>query len=108
MAREEPGVRERESTHQAVAREEPGVRERESDIDDQNLPICNFEVPVIFWDDFISNDRTLIEAVLQEFKMRWSTPRFNVFVCAGDFAQVCIYLRLNLLSFNTLHLSSNN
>jgi hypothetical protein len=91
--------------------------EDENDIDDQNLPICNFnkercdflyEVSVIFWDEFISNDRILIEAVLQEFKMRWSTPRFYVFVCAGDFAQVCIYLRLNLLSFNTLHLTSNN
>ena len=68
---------------------------------------CDFlyEVSVIFWDEFISNDRILIEAVLQEFKMRWSTPRFYMFVCAGDFAQVCIYLRLNLLSFNTLHLT---
>ncbi len=90
--------------------------EDENDIDNQNLPICNFkkercdflyEVSVIFWDEFISNDCILIEAVLQEFKMRWSTPRFYVFVCAGDFAQVCIYLRLNLLSFNTLNLTIN-
>jgi hypothetical protein len=79
--------------------------EDENDIDDQNLPICNFnkercnflyEVSVIFWDEFISNDRILIEAVLQEFKTRWSTPRYYMFVCAGDFAQVCIYSRLNL------------
>jgi hypothetical protein len=79
--------------------------EDENDIDDQNLPTCNFnkeccnflyEVSVIFWDEFISNDRILIEAVLQEFKTRWNTPLFYVFVCAGDFAQVCIYLRINL------------
>jgi hypothetical protein len=53
--------------------------EDENNIDDQNLPECNFnkehcdflyEVLVIFWDEFISNDRILIEAVLQEFKMR--------------------------------------
>jgi len=47
-------------------------------------------VSVIFWDEFISNDRILIEAVLEEFKVRWNSPRFYVFVCAGDFAQVCI------------------
>ncbi len=73
--------------------------EDENYIDDQNLPTCNFnkeccdflyEVSVIFWDEFISNDHILIEAVLQEFKTRWNTPRFYVFVCAGDFAQVCI------------------
>ena len=73
--------------------------EDEDDIDDQNLPKCNFkkercdflyEVSVIFWDEFISNDRILIEAVLEEFKVRWNSPRFYVFVCAGDFAQVCI------------------
>ena len=71
--------------------------EDEDDIDDQNLPRCNFkkercdflyEVSVIFWDEFISNDRILIEAVIEEFKTRWKTPRFYVFVCAGDFAQV--------------------
>jgi hypothetical protein len=74
--------------------------EDEDDIDDQNLPKCNFkkercdflyEVSVIFWDEFISNDRILIEAVLEEFKVRWNSPRFYVFVCAGDFAQVCIH-----------------
>ncbi len=51
--------------------------EDEDDIDDQNLPECNFnkercdflyEVLVIFWDEFISNDQILIEAVLEEFK----------------------------------------
>jgi hypothetical protein len=48
--------------------------EDEDDIDDQNLPVCDFnkeqfdflyEVLVIFWDEFISNDRILIEAVLE-------------------------------------------
>jgi hypothetical protein len=29
------------------------------------------EVSVIFWDEFISNDRMLLEAVLQEFKTKW-------------------------------------
>jgi hypothetical protein len=51
--------------------------EDENDIDDQNLPTCNFnkehcnflyEVSVIFWDEFISNDHILIEAFLQELK----------------------------------------
>ena len=77
--------------------------EDEDDIDDQILPRCNFnkercdflyEVSVIFWDEFISNDRMLIEAVLDEFKTRWEIPRFYVFVCAGDFAQVSFLLRV--------------
>ena len=38
----------------------------------------------------ISNDRIIMEAVLEEFKTRWEEPRYYVFVCAGDFAQVCI------------------
>ena len=72
--------------------------EDEDDIDDQNLPECNFtkercdflhEVLVIFWDEFISNDRILIEAVLEKFKTQWDNKRYYVFVCAGDFAQVC-------------------
>ncbi len=74
--------------------------EDEDDVDNQNLPVCNFskercdflyEVLVKFWDEFISNDRILIEAVLEEFKMRWNTPRYYVFVCAGNFAQVCFF-----------------
>jgi hypothetical protein len=75
--------------------------EDEADIDDQNLAECNFnverkallhEVSVIFWDEFISNDRMIIEAVIESFKILWDTPRYFVFVCAGDFAQVCIYV----------------
>jgi hypothetical protein len=78
--------------------------EDEDDIADQNLPRCNFkkerfdflyEVSVIFLDEFISNDCILIEAVLEEFKTRWKTPRFYVFVCAGNFAQVSILLKVN-------------
>jgi hypothetical protein len=73
--------------------------EDETDVDDQDLATCDFnkercdylhEVSVIFWDEFISNDRILMEAVLEEFKTRWEEPRYYVFVCAGDFAQVCI------------------
>jgi hypothetical protein len=80
--------------------------EEEDDIDDQNLPRCNFskercdflhDVSVIFWDEFISNDRILIEAVLEEFKTRWERPRFYVFVCAGDFAQVSNYVLPDIL-----------
>ena len=73
--------------------------EDETDVDDQDLASCDFnkercdylhEVSVIFWDEFISNDRILMEAVLEEFKTRWEEPRYYVFVYAGDFAQVCI------------------
>jgi hypothetical protein len=53
--------------------------EDETDVDDQNLAGCNYnqercdflyEVSVIFWDEFISNDCILMEAVLEEFKTR--------------------------------------
>ncbi len=53
--------------------------EEEDDVDDQDRQQCNFnkqqndflkEVSVIFWDEFISNDRMLMEAVLQEFKTK--------------------------------------
>jgi hypothetical protein len=71
--------------------------EDESDINDIDLPMCNFrkerceflyQVSVIFWDEFISNDRMLIEAVIDAFKSTWDMPRYFVFVCAGDFCQV--------------------
>ncbi len=73
--------------------------EDETDVDDQDIATCDFnkehcdylhEVSVIFWEKFIPNDQILLEAVLQEFKTRWDRPRYYVFVCAGDFAQVCI------------------
>ncbi len=53
--------------------------EDKTDVDNQNLTRCNFnqehcaflyEIYVIFWDDFISNDCILMEAVLEEFKTR--------------------------------------
>ncbi len=73
--------------------------EDETDVDDQNLAGCNFsqeccdflhEISVIFWDEFISNDCILMEIILEEFKTRWDTPHYYVFVCAGDFAQACV------------------
>jgi hypothetical protein len=45
-------------------------------------------VSVIFWDEYISNDRNLIEAVLEQLKAIWEKPWYNMFVCAGDLAQV--------------------
>jgi hypothetical protein len=49
-----------------------------------------YEISVIFWDEFISNDCILMEAVLEEFKTRWDTPHFYVFVFASDCAQACM------------------
>jgi len=76
--------------------------EDEEDIDDHNLAECKFkaerkaflhEVTVIFWDEFVSNDRIIIEAVLESFfKTLWDKPRYFVFVCEGDFSQVCIFV----------------
>jgi hypothetical protein len=60
--------------------------EDETDVDDPNLAGCNFnqehcdflyEISVIFWDEFISNDCIFIEAVLEEFKTRCNTPVVN-------------------------------
>jgi hypothetical protein len=31
-----------------------------------------------------------MEAVLQEFKTKWGIPRYYVFICTGDFAQVSV------------------
>ncbi len=75
--------------------------EDETDVYYQNLATCNFkherseflhEVYVFFWDEFINNDRMLMEAVLGEFKTRWDQPRHYIFVCTGDFAQVRIMI----------------
>ena len=69
----------------------------DGDIDDQFPSWFNLseersallrEVSVIFWDEFISSDRSLFEAVLQAMEMQWERPRHYVFICAGDFAQV--------------------
>jgi hypothetical protein len=57
--------------------------EDEMDVDNQDLATCNikqersdflFEVSVIFWDEFVSNDCILMEAVLEEFITRWIEP----------------------------------
>ncbi len=85
--------------------------EDETDVDNQNLAGCNFnkerceflhEVSVMFWDEFISNNCILMEAVLQEFKTRWDTPRYYVFVCAGDFAQSCMDFVFQTFIYNHL------
>jgi hypothetical protein len=84
----------------------------EEDIDDQNLAECKFnverkallhEVTVIFWDEFISNDRIIMEAVIESFKTLWDMPRYFVFVCAGDFAQVCIYVGISMIIYMILY-----
>ena len=72
--------------------------EEEEDIDDHDL--AKFElnkersdllhkVEIIFWDEYISNDCKIKEALLLELSTWWEKPRYYVFVCAGDFAQVC-------------------
>jgi hypothetical protein len=75
--------------------------EDEMDVDNQNLAKCDFKqeqsdflhkVSVIFWDEFISNDRISMEAVLEEFRTRWIEPLYFVFVCAGDFSQVRVVI----------------
>jgi hypothetical protein len=71
--------------------------EDKEDVDDLNPTRCEVkkeqadflhEVSVIFWDEYISSDCNLMEAVLEQLKTLWETPRYYVFVCAGDFAQV--------------------
>ncbi len=73
--------------------------EDEIDVDNQNLAGYNFnqercaflyEISVILWDEFISNDCILMEAVLEEFKTRWDTPGYYVFVFVSDCAQACM------------------
>jgi hypothetical protein len=71
--------------------------EDKEDVNDLNLTRCEVkkeqadflhEVSVIFWDEYISNECNLMEAVLQQLKMLQEKPQYYVFVCAGDFAQV--------------------
>ena len=61
------------------------------------------EVSVIFWDEFVSNDRNLMEAVLDLFETLWDEPRYFVFVCAGDFAQVSSH---SLLCVMTIYMKN--
>ena len=69
----------------------------EEDVDSQHPTECNItgerqallrEVTVIFWDEFVSCDRLMMEAVIKQFATLWDNPIYYVFVCAGDFAQV--------------------
>jgi hypothetical protein len=71
--------------------------EDKKDVDDLNPTRCEIkkeqadflhEVSVIFWDEYISNDCNVMEAVLEQLKTLWEKPRYYLFVCAGDFAQV--------------------
>ncbi len=75
--------------------------EDETDVDDQDIATCDFkqkpsdflfEVSVIFWDEFVSNNCILMEAVLEEFRTRLIEPCYFVFVCTGDFAQVSVVI----------------
>jgi hypothetical protein len=69
----------------------------ESNVDYKNVPICEFnkeraeilhEVSVIFWDEFISNDRILMESVLDKFRTTWESKKHYIIVYAGNFVQV--------------------
>jgi hypothetical protein len=71
--------------------------EDEDDVDNLNPTRCEIkkeqadfihEVSVIFWDEFASNDRNLMESILEQLKTQWGKPRYDVFVCAGNFSQV--------------------
>jgi hypothetical protein len=73
----------------------------EEDVDSQHPTECKIkgereallkEVTVIFWDEFVSCNRLMMEAVIKQFETLWEEPRYYVFVCAGDFAQVSILL----------------
>jgi hypothetical protein len=80
--------------------------EDKDNVDDLNPTWCKVkkeqvdflnEVSVIFWDEYISNDYNLMEAVLEQLKMLWKKPQYYVFVCAGDFAQVSIHCNWNII-----------
>ncbi len=62
--------------------------EDKEDVDDLNPTRCEVKKEQADLDEYISNDRNLMEAVLEQLKMLWEKPRYYVFVCAGVFAQV--------------------
>jgi hypothetical protein len=75
----------------------------ELDIDNEAIPECNIkqerlelllETQVIFWDEFVSNDRALMEAVIRCLTHRYK-KRF-IFICAGDFRQILPVVRFGL------------
>ncbi len=63
--------------------------EDKDNVDDLNTTGCKVrkeqadflhEVSVIFWEEYISNDCNLTEAVLEQLKMLWEKPWYYVFV----------------------------
>ena len=69
----------------------------DQDIDAECLPECKLdekserlellmETQVIFWDEFVSNDRVLFEAVINCLSLKYN-KKF-IFICAGDFRQI--------------------
>ena len=69
----------------------------DQDIDAECLPECKLdenserlellkETQVIFWDEFVSNDRALFEAVIKCLSEKYN-KKF-IFICAGDFRQI--------------------
>jgi hypothetical protein len=54
-----------------------------------------YMVLVLFWDEIVSNDCSLFETVLQAMETKWKKLWYNVFICDGDFAQVCSLLSNN-------------
>ena len=77
----------------------------ELDVDPEFLPECRLpenserlelllQTKVIFWDEFVSNDRALIEAVIRCLTHRYG-KKF-IFICAGDFRQILPVVKYGL------------
>ena len=77
----------------------------ECDVDMDKMPECKLfetqrlellmETTVIFWDEFISNDRELFESVLRFFSKYRIQKKF-IFVCSGDFRQILPVVRFGI------------
>lgn len=90
--------------------------EEEDDIDDIHPTDYHFfprwkhlfKISVIFWDDIVSNDRSLFEVVLRAMATAWEKTRYYICICTGDFAQACLFclLILNTTGTYCLHLRS--
>ena len=103
--------------------------EADNDKDSEEPTRCNLEgtdrlellkeTSVIIWDEFVSNNRTLFEAVQRD--LLFHCPNL-IFICAGDFRQIlpvvkygseediigaCISSSLHWHYFRVLHLTTN-